>query len=331
MLTVSDERDELGDILKRIMAKIVVMGVGGAGNNTVSHLMNENVDGITTIAVNTDAQDLYYCNAHKKILIGKRLTGGLGAGNDPDIGEAAALESEDELRTVLKNVDLLFITCGLGGGTGTGAAPIIAEMANDLGILTVSIFTLPFRSEGEVRIKNALKGLQKLMKYSDTFIPIENDKLLNVAPEMSIIDAFKLADDILIRAVKGIAELAMRPGLVNLDFADIRTILEKRGYAVITTGEGNGDKKSEEAVRRALENPLLDIDISSARGALINITGGRTMKLKDAENVINLISQKMAKSAEVIWGALIDPSVQNSIRVTLIISGIENPYKEVEQ
>jgi len=331
LLTVSDERDELGDILKRIMAKIVVMGVGGAGNNTVSHLMNENVDGITTIAVNTDAQDLYYCNAHKKILIGKRLTGGLGAGNDPDIGEAAALESEDELRTVLKNVDLLFITCGLGGGTGTGAAPIIAEMANDLGILTVSIFTLPFRSEGEVRIKNALKGLQKLMKYSDTFIPIENDKLLNVAPEMSIIDAFKLADDILIRAVKGIAELAMRPGLVNLDFADIRTILEKRGYAVITTGEGNGDKKSEEAVRRALENPLLDIDISSARGALINITGGRTMKLKDAENVINLISQKMAKSAEVIWGALIDPSVQNSIRVTLIISGIENPYKEVEQ
>ncbi|MHA1596785.1 MAG: cell division protein FtsZ [Candidatus Asgardarchaeia archaeon] len=329
MLTVSDERDELGDILRRIMAKIVVMGVGGAGNNTVSRLMNENVDGITTIAVNTDAQDLYYCNAHRKILIGKRLTGGLGAGNDPDIGEAAALESEDELRAILKNVDLLFITCGLGGGTGTGAAPVIAEIANDLGILTVSIFTLPFRSEGEVRIKNALEGLQKLMKYSDTFIPIQNDKLLNVAPEMSIIDAFKLADDILIRAVKGIAELAMRPGLVNLDFADIRTILEKRGYAVITTGEGNGDKKSEEAVRKALENPLLDIDISSARGALINITGGRTMKLKDAENVIKLISQKMAKSAEVIWGALIDPSVQNSIRVTLIISGIENPYKEV--
>ena len=318
------EVDWLSSILKKVTTKIVVVGVGGAGNNTVTRLMNDNIRNVATIAVNTDAQDLFYCKAHKKLLIGKKLTGGLGAGNDPEIGEAAAIESEEEIRNILQGADLVFVTCGLGGGTGTGAAPVIAELSKKMGALTVSICTLPFRAEGKKRIKNALGGLQKIVNVSDTFIPVPNDKLLEIARDASIFEAFRLADNILINGVKGIAEILTTPGLVNIDFADLKTVLSRKGYALIGIGEGEGEQRAIKAIKNAINSPLIDIDIKSAKSALVNVTGNRNLKLKEAEMVVDAISQSMNNNAEIIWGAIISQHIkQTAIRVTLVVSGIE--------
>ena len=326
-----EESKELKEILKHSLPKILVVGVGGAGNNTVSRLMNENVNGITTIAVNTDAQDLYYCDAHKKVLIGHKLTGGLGAGNDPEIGEAAALESEEELLNIVSDADLVFITCGLGGGTGTGAAPIIAELAKKSGALTVSVCTLPFRAEGEKRLKNAFRGLDRIIKASNTIIPIPNEKLLQLAPNMSLVDAFRAADEILIRGVQGIAELITTPGLVNLDFADVRAVLEFGGFAMIGIGEGEGEKRAEIAVKRAFNNPLISTSFSQSKGALINITGNRSLKLSEADFVVKAVSSKMPRNAEIIWGAIINPTLHTQLKVTMVVSGIDTTAEIVSE
>lgn len=318
------ENDWLSSILKKVTTKIVVVGVGGAGNNTVTRLMNDDIRNVATIAVNTDAQDLFYCKAHKKLLIGKKLTGGLGAGNDPEIGEAAAIESEEEIKSILQGADLVFVTCGLGGGTGTGAAPVIAELSKKMGALTVSICTLPFRAEGKKRIKNALGGLQKIVNVSDTFIPVPNDKLLEIAGDASIFEAFRLADNILINGVKGIAEILTTPGLVNIDFADLKTVLSRRGYALIGIGEGDGEQRAIKAIKNAVNSPLIDIDIKSAKSALVNVTGNRNLRLKEAEMVVDAISQSMNSNAEIIWGAIISQHIkQTAIRVTLVVAGIE--------
>ena len=323
-LEASKDEDWLSSILKRVTTKIVVVGVGGAGNNTVTRLMNDNVKNVATVAVNTDAQDLFYCKAHKKLLIGKKLTGGLGAGNDPEIGEAAAIESEEEIKEILRGADLVFVTCGLGGGTGTGAAPIVAEISKKLGALTVSICTLPFRAEGKKRIKNALGGLQKIVNVSDTFIPVPNDKLLEVAGNASIFEAFRLADGILINGVKGITEMLTTPGLVNIDFADLKTVLSRRGYALIGIGEGEGEQRALKAIRNAINSPLIDIDIKNAKSALINVTGNRNLKLKEAEMAVDAISRSMNSDAEIIWGAIISQHIkQTALRVTLVVAGIE--------
>ncbi|MEQ9716462.1 MAG: cell division protein FtsZ [Candidatus Asgardarchaeum sp.] len=318
------------DILKEIPNKVLVIGVGGAGNNTVTRLMRKGIKGVTTVAINTDAQDLYYCDAHIKLLIGRKITGGLGAGNDPELGEAAAWESEDEIMKILSQADMIFITCGLGGGTGTGAAPVIAEIAKKSGILTVSICSLPFKAEGEKRIKNALDGLKKIYDNSDTIIPIPNDKLLEIAPNLSIVDAFEMADEILIKGVKSITELILKPGLVNLDFADVRTVLERKGYALIGMGQAYGERRAELALMNALNNPLLDGDIKTAKGALINVTGSKTLKLEEVEYIVDTISSNMQSGSEVIWGAIIDPALQNKLRVTLIISGIKTVYDDIK-
>lgn len=320
----------LDDIIKEIPNKVLVIGVGGAGNNTVTRLMRKGIKGVTTIAINTDAQDLYYCDAHIKLLIGRKITGGLGAGNDPELGEAAAWESEDEILKILSQADMIFITCGLGGGTGTGAAPVIAEIAKKSGILTVSICSLPFKAEGEKRIKNALDGLKRIYDNSDTIIPIPNDKLLEIAPNLSIVDAFEMADEILIKGVKSITELILKPGLVNLDFADVRTVLERKGYALIGMGQADGERRAELALMNALNNPLLDGDIKTAKGALINVTGSKTLKLEEVEYVVDTISSNMQSGSEVIWGAIIDPALQNKLRVTLIISGIKTVYDDIK-
>lgn len=311
---------ELEDILTKATAKVKCVGIGGAGNNAISRLFEMGIKDVTTLAVNTDAKDLLYTSADEKFLIGKRLTGGLGAGNNPEIGEAAALESADEIRNLL-NVDMLFVTCGLGGGTGTGAAHVIAEIAKDLGALVVSICSIPFQVEGLRRKKNAMWGLERLSQVSDSLIVIPNEKLLDIAPDLSLAEAFSIVDEILIRGVKGISELITRPGLVNVDFADVRTILLNSGEALIGLGES---LNPEEAALNALNNPLLDLDIHTAKGALINIMGNCNMSLQDTKTIINRITEELSPETEVIWGALIDPELKDMIRVTALISGIKS-------
>ncbi|MHA1383461.1 MAG: cell division protein FtsZ [Candidatus Helarchaeota archaeon] len=311
---------ELEEILSRSSARIKCVGIGGAGNNAISRLYEMGVEDVGTLAVNTDAKDLLYTSADEKFLIGRRLTGGLGAGNNPEVGQAAALESADEIRPLL-NVDLLFVTCGLGGGTGTGAAHVIAEIAKDLGALVVSICSIPFNVEGLRKKQNAMWGLERLSQVSDTLIVIPNEKLLGIAPDLSLAEAFAVVDEILIRGVKGIADLITRPGLVNVDFADVRTTLLDSGEALIGLGES---QDPEEAALNALNNPLLDLDIHSARGALINVMGNCNMSLQDTRTVINTITEELNPNCEVIWGALIDPELKNTIRVTALISGIKS-------
>ncbi|MHA1594679.1 MAG: cell division protein FtsZ [Candidatus Baldrarchaeia archaeon] len=319
----SDE--ELEKILRSMRSRILVAGVGGAGNNTVTRLKELGIDGVETLAINTDVQDLLSAKADRKLLIGKEITGGLGAGNDPSIGEAAALEDFDRIKELV-SADLVFITCGLGGGTGTGASPIVARAAKDQGALTVAVCTLPFKVEGKKRLLNAMSGLKKLVKICDTVIAIPNDRLLSINPDLTISQAFLLADEILISAVKGITELVTKPGLVNVDFADVRTILEDAGLSLISVGESEGENRSTEAVEKVIYNPLLDVDISGARGALINITGGPDLTLKDVQIIIERISSMIDPEAEIKWGAIIEPSLERFVRITLIASGIDSSY-----
>ena len=315
---------ELEEILSRQKATIKVIGTGGAGNNTINRITEVGVVGAETIAMNTDAQDLLYTSADKKILIGRDLTKGLGAGSIPKIGEEAAKENESDIRTALQGADMVFITCGLGGGTGTGSAPVIAEVAKKGGALVVGIVTMPFSMEGQRRYENALLGLEKLEQNVDTLIVIPNDKLLELAPDLPLHTAFKVADEILTNAVKGIAELVTKAGLVNLDFADIRAIMGSGGVALIGVGESDTENRATEAVQKAIENPLLDVDISGAEGALINVAGGPDMTLDEARKVVETVSSKLDEDARVIWGAQISEDLQGSIRTILIITGVKS-------
>ncbi|CAB48928.1 cell division protein FtsZ [Pyrococcus abyssi] len=317
--------EELKKIVEQIKARIYVVGVGGAGCNTVNRMMEVGVTGAKIIAVNTDAQDLLKIKAHQKILIGKELTRGLGAGNDPKIGEEAAKESERELREALEGADMVFVTCGLGGGTGTGAAPVIAEMAKKMGALTVSVVTLPFTMEGIRRAKNAEYGLKRLAKASDTVIVIPNDKLLEVAPKLPIQMAFKVADEILVQAVKGITELITKPGLVNLDFNDVRAVMKDGGVAMIGIGESDSEKRALEAAEQALNSPLLDVDISGAKGALISISGA-DVKLEEAQQIIEYVTRNVDPKAQVIWGIQLEPELEKTIRVMVIVTGVTSRY-----
>jgi len=321
--TTSDE--EIAAILEEVSARILVVGVGGAGNNAVTRLMDVGVEGAETLAANTDAQDLYFCNSHHKLLLGRDTCGGLGAGNDPDVGEAAAVESYETIKDVVRG-DLVFITAGMGGGTGTGAASIIAKAARENGALTVAIVCLPFEVEGKTRKKNATRGLNALMEHVDTLIAIPNEKLLEIAPDLSMPEAFMVADEVLVRAVKGIAELISKPGLVNLDFADVRTTMKNGGVSLIALGEGQGEERAEEAVYNALRNPLIDVSIDNARSILVNVSGSTDMQLVEAKRVVELITEQVNPGAEVIWGALIVPELEDRIRVTIIASGVNSPY-----
>ena len=321
--TPADE--ELRKILEAKKAEIKILGAGGAGGNTISRLMQVGIVGGETIAINTDAQDLLYTDADIKILIGKEITGGLGAGADPRIGEESAKESRNEIKKVLEGGDMVFITCGLGGGTGTGAAPIAAEIAKKSGALTVCIVTLPFTMEGKSRMKNAKDGLDKLKKNVDTLIVIPNDKLLEIVPDVSLATAFKVADEILVNAVKGISELVTRPGLVNLDFADIRAVMTNGGLAMIGMGDSDGENKAIEAVERALNNPLLDIDIDGATGALINVSGGNDITIRDCQKIVEAVATKLNPDAKIIWGAQIIKELGDSIRTMLVVTGVNSP------
>lgn len=316
--------EELEALLKQHHATIKVVGCGGGGNNTVNRIAEVGVMGAETIALNTDAQDLLYTTADKKILIGRESTRGLGAGSIPKVGEGAAREQEHEIRQALQGADLVFITCGLGGGTGTGSAPIVAEVAKKSGALVVGIVTLPFQMEGARRWENAMHGLELLKANVDTLIVIPNDKLLELAPELPLHTAFKVADEILTNAVKGIAEVVTKPGLVNRDFADIRTIMGKGGVALIGMGEADGDNRAAEAVEKAINNPLLDADINGANGALINCIGGEDMTLNEVRKVLEAVSVKLDEEARVIWGAQIAPDLKGTMRVMLIVTGVKS-------
>ncbi|MHA1771300.1 MAG: cell division protein FtsZ [Candidatus Thorarchaeota archaeon] len=317
--------EELADLLHSVTARILVVGVGGAGNNAITRLMEVGVEGAETLAANTDAQDLYYCNAHHKLLLGRESCGGLGAGNDPDVGQAAALETYDMIKESVQ-ADLVFITAGMGGGTGTGAAPLIAKAAKENGALTVAIVCLPFEVEGTTRKKNATRGLSDLMEHVDTLIAIPNEKLLEIAPDLALSEAFMVADEVLVRAVKGIAELISRPGLVNLDFADVRTTMRNGGVSIIALGEGQGEDRAEEAVYNALQNPLIDVSIENARNILINVSGSADLQLAEAKRVVELVTEQVNPNAEVIYGALIVPDLEDRLRVTIIASGVNSPF-----
>lgn len=321
---VSDKDKEIESLLSSHKTRIKVVGCGGAGNNTLSRLVEAGVQGVTAVAVNTDAQDLLYAHSDDKILIGREITNGLGAGSNPEIGEKSARESQDQLKAHLENSDMVFVTCGLGGGTGTGSAPIIAEIARELGALTIAVVTLPFTEEGVMRWENARDGLEKLRANSDTVIVVQNDKLLEIAPDMPLNQAFKVADEILANAVKGITELVTEKGLVNLDFADVRAVMKNGGTAMIGLGESEAEDKALEAVDMAVQNPLLDVDITGAKSALIHITGGEDMSLKDARIIMKAVAEKLDPAARVIWGARMDAAMANSLRVMLIVTGLQS-------
>ena len=319
-----DTDKELEDILSKQQATIKVVGTGGAGNNTINRISEVGVTGAEIIAINTDAQDLLYTTADKKLLIGRETTKGLGAGSVPKVGEEAAKESEREIKEALSGGDMIFITCGLGGGTGTGSAPIIAEIAKKSGALTVGIVTIPFGMEGQRRYDNALYGLERLESMVDTLIVIPNDKLLELAPDLPLQTAFRVADEILTNAVKGIAELVTKAGLINLDFADIQTVMNGGGVALIGLGESDTTDRAVEAVEKAITNPLLDVDISGATGALINVSGGPDMSLEEARKVVETVSEKIDPDAKLIWGAQISEDLQSTLRTMLIITGVKS-------
>ncbi|MEI6850195.1 MAG: cell division protein FtsZ [archaeon] len=323
----SQEHDidhELEEILKRQGSRIKVVGCGGGGGNSVSRMKEIGIKGCEIVAVNTDAQDLLYSNVDAKILIGRELTHGLGAGSNPKIGEQAARESEQEIKKKIGDSDMVFITCGLGGGTGTGAAPVVADIAKRAGALTIGVVTLPFTVEGQKRIENAQIGLDKMVSVCDTLIVIPNDKLLEIAPELPIHTAFKVADEILTNSVKGITELITKAGLVNLDFADVKAVMCNGGVSLIGIGESDSKDRAKEAVERAISNPLLDVDITNATGALVNIVGGADMSLDEYRKIMEIVTTKISGEAKVISGAQISPDMDKTIKVLLIVTGVKS-------
>ncbi len=324
-----DFADDLGNV-----ARIKVVGVGGAGGNAVNRMIEAGLKGVEFIAINTDAQVLDHNRAPKKIQIGKRSTKGLGAGANPEIGRKAIEEDRDEVAESLKGADMVFITAGMGGGTGTGAAPIVADIARKQGALAVAIVTKPFRFEGHKRSEKAEQGFKELKEFADTLICIPNERLLAIVDKSTrLTEAFAVADDILHQATKGISELITTPGMINCDFADVRTVMLERGDALMGTGYGSGEERAEDAAKQAISSPLLeDISISGAKGVLINVTGGEDMTLFDVNTATSIIYQAAGSEANIIFGAVIDPNLKDQMRVTVIATGFgcRKAEKEIE-
>ncbi|PSP75458.1 cell division protein FtsZ [Halobacteriales archaeon QS_1_68_20] len=317
--------EELAEMLQDLQTNITVVGCGGAGGNTVNRMHEEGIHGANLVAANTDVQHLVEIEADTKILMGEQKTGGRGAGSLPQIGEEAALESQDEIYDAIEGSDMVFVTCGLGGGTGTGSAPVVAKAAREIGALTISIVTTPFTAEGEVRRTNAEAGLERLRDVSDTVIVVPNDRLLDSVGKLPVRQAFKVADEVLMRSVKGITELITKPGLVNLDFADVRTVMEKGGVAMIGLGESDSEAKAADSVKSALQSPLLDVDISGANSALVNVTGGPDMSIEEAEGVVEEIYDRIDPDARIIWGTSIDEQLDGQMRTMIVVTGVASP------
>ena len=317
--------EELKDVLQDLKTNITVVGCGGGGGNTVNRMAEEGIHGATLVAANTDVQHLVEIEADEKILMGEQKTSGRGAGSLPQVGEEAALESQDEIYDAIDGSDMVFVTAGLGGGTGTGSAPVVAKAAREAGALTIAIVTTPFTAEGEVRRTNAEAGLERLRDVSDTVIVVPNDRLLDSVGKLPVKQAFKVADEVLMRSVKGITELITKPGLVNLDFADVRTVMEKGGVAMIGLGESDSDSKAQDSVKSALRSPLLDVDISGAKSALVNVTGGNDMSIEEAEGVVEQIYDRIDPDARIIWGTSIDEELEGAMRTMIVVTGVESP------
>jgi cell division protein FtsZ len=302
-------------------ARLMVVGVGGGGGNAVDRMMRAGLQGVELVAVNTDAQVLSIVQAHQHLQIGRKLTGGLGAGGDPEIGRLAAEESREDIADLLQGLDMVFITAGMGGGTGTGAAPVIAEVAKELGVLTVAIVTRPFSFEGLARAQKAELGIQRLSQNVDAIVTISNDKLLKVAPpDMPLTRAFELVDEVLRQGVQGITDLITVPGLINLDFADVESVLRGSGTAMMGIGEAEGENKTREAARRAVSSPLLDATVKGAKKAILNITGGEDLTLEEVTEAASVIHEALSDKADLIFGATIRDGMQR-VRVTVIATG----------
>ena len=305
-------------------AVIKVIGVGGGGGNAVDHMVNATIEGVEFIVINTDAQALRNSAAGSVIQIGNTITKGLGAGANPEVGREAASEDRDSIREYLQGSDMIFIAAGMGGGTGTGAAPVVAEIAKELGILTVAVVTKPFSFEGKRRSSYAQAGIDALSQHVDSLITIPNDKLLKVLGRgVSLLDAFKAANNVLLGAVQGIAELITRPGLINVDFADVRTVMSEMGTAMMGTGVASGEDRAAEAAEAAISSPLLDdVDLAGARGILVNITAGLDINIEEFETVGNSVKAFASDNATVVVGAVIDPDMTDELRVTVVVTGI---------
>jgi cell division protein FtsZ len=318
---------------EKVGANIKVIGIGGGGCNAVNTMINSKLQGVDFVAANTDAQALKVVKTSQRIQLGEQLTGGRGAGADPEIGRKATMESRDQIKEVLTGADMVFITAGLGGGTGTGGAPIIAEIASELGALSVAIVTKPFEFEGRKRSRQAEEGWRELKKVSDTLITIPNQRLLAISGKnMSLLDAFGRVDEILFHAAKGISDLIVVPGLINLDFADVKAIMAEMGMAIMGMGVASGDNRAVEAAQRAISSPLLeDISIHGARGVLINITGGTNLTLHEINEASTLIHEQTDDEANIIFGAVIDETLDDEFRVTVIATGLGEEEKVHER
>ena len=313
------------------VANIKVIGIGGGGNNAVNRMINANITSAQFVAINTDKQALLMSKAEMRLQIGEKLTRGLGAGAEPDIGQKAAEESKASISEMLKDCDLVFITAGMGGGTGTGAAPVVAQIAKEMGILTIAVVTKPFAFEGKKRLLNAEKGLENLKKYVDTLVVIPNDKLFQIAPKGTpMVEAFRYADDVLRQGIQGISDLIVTPSLINLDFADVRSIMKNRGLAHMGIGHGKGDNKTIEAVRQAVTSPLLETTIEGATGVLLNVKGGLDLPLDEVYEAADLVRGVVDADCNIIFGSGIDEAMNDEVEITIIATGFAGSDKLIE-
>ena len=322
----SGDDDEIQKIVDSLNVSIKIIGCGGGGSNTINRCSEAGVQGAQLCAINTDAKHLLAVHAPKKILIGKRLTKGLGAGALPEVGEQAAKESEDDIRGFMQGAHIVFVTAGMGGGTGTGAAQYVAKLGRDAGALVMGIVTMPFKAEGKIRMENAEAGLDRLRRFCDTTIVIYNDRLLELVPRLPIDAAFKVADEILMQSIKGMTEIITKPGLVNLDYADLMTIMKGGGVAMIGLGESDADRdRVEYALNEALESPLLgEVDLSHARGVLVRVVGGPDLTISEAQKAAEMVGEKVNREARLIWGCSVEPDLEKTVHVLLCITGVKS-------
>ena len=326
ILKESPDDEELRQLVETLKINIKIVGCGGGGSNTITRLTEAGVAGAQLCAINTDATHLLHVHAPKKLLIGRRATKGLGAGALPEVGESAARENDEEIRAYLEGAHIVFITAGMGGGTGTGSAAVVAEIAKEQGALVMGVVTMPFKAEGRIRFENAQKGLSKLRNKCDTTIVIQNDKLLDLVPRLPLDAAFKVADEILMNSIKGITEVITKPGLVNLDYSDLMTVMENGGVAMVGIGSSDDDRERVElAVNEAVDSPLLgEIDLTDAKGALVRIVGGSDMPISEAQQAAELVSSKISPNARIIWGCSVDPSIDKEVQILLVITGVKS-------
>ena len=312
-------------------ARIKVIGVGGSGHNAIHRMMETGIRGVEFVAINTDAQALHNSHADQKVHIGKTITRGLGSGMNPDVGKAAAEESRDEIVDVIKNADMIFVTCGLGGGTGTGAAPVVAELARKLGILTVAVVTKPFAFEGAKRREIADRGMEDLKHNVDTIIVIPNDRILQIIDKKtSLLDAFRTVDDVLRQGVAGISDLITTPGMINVDFADVKAIMQNAGSALMGIGRGTGENRAMDAARAAIDSPLLELSIDGAKGVLFNITGGKDLGMYEVDEAAKFITKAVDPEAKIIFGTVIDEEMDEEVKITVIATGFDENLRRPE-